>query len=212
LSIYYRMPTRNAVKEYASDSYYHIYTRGVNKRKIFMDDADYAFFLSLLKRYLSVRPVRRPKHPPYRTFSKEITLLSFCLMPNHVHFFVRQYNNADAIRDFMRAVMTSYSRYFNDKYSRLGPLFQSRYLASRVAHDSYLMHISRYIHLNPRQWQSYPYSSIKYFQGQAFAEWFSPAPTLELFGNSIQQYLLFLHDYKDYKNSLEMIDCALAHT
>ena len=205
------MPTRNAIKQYLPNSYYHVYSRGVNKRKIFLDDEDYAFFLSLLKRYLSPKPVPRPKHPPYRSFSQEIDLLTFCLMPNHVHLFVRQHENEKALQEFMSAVMTSYSRYFNQKHNRLGPLFQSRYLASRISNDSYLMHISRYIHLNPRQWREYPYSSIKYFQGRAFAEWFNPTHVVELFDNDPLKYLAFVSDYEDYKRSLELIDLDIAH-
>lgn len=46
------MPARNIVKQYDVDSYYHVYNRGVNKRKIFVDDEDYVVFLGLLKRYL----------------------------------------------------------------------------------------------------------------------------------------------------------------
>lgn len=205
------MPTRNAIKQYAPQSYYHIYTRGVNKRMVFKDNDDYAFFLSLLKRYLSPTPVRRPKHPPYRTFAAEVDLLTFCLMPNHVHLFVYQHHNLMAIRELMSAVMTSYSKYFNQKYNRVGPLFQSRYLASRITNDGYLLHISRYIHLNPKNWREYPYSSIKYFQGRAFAEWFSPSHVLDLFDGSPSKYLDFVADHEDYKNTIEAIDFDLAH-
>jgi putative transposase len=204
------MPTRNAIKDYLPESYYHIYSRGVNKRRIFLDDDDYAFFLSVLKRYLSKKPTKRLKHPPYRTFFGEIDLLTFCLMPNHVHLFVYQHDNDRAIKEFMSAVMTSYSRYFNQKYNRLGPLFQSRYLASRILNDAYLLHISRYIHLNPKQWRTYPYSSMKYFQGKAFAEWFSPTHILELFDDSPKKYLSVMADYEDYKHSLDSIDLDLA--
>jgi putative transposase len=205
------MPTRNAVKQYAAQSYYHVYSRGVNKRAIFLDDNDYAFFLSLLKRYLSPKAVPRPKHPPYRTFSGEIHLLTFCLMPNHIHLFLYQHDNPQAMRAFMSAVMTSYSKYFNQKYDRLGPLFQSRYLASRIMGDSYLLHISRYVHLNPKSWRDYPYSSIKYFQGKATAEWFNPSYVLDFFEGNRQKYLDFVADHEDYKRSLEAIDLDLAH-
>ncbi len=197
---------------YLPASYYHLYSRGVNKRKIFLDDDDYAFFLSLLKRYLSPHPVARLKHAPYRTFSKEIDLLTFCLMPNHVHLFVYQHQNEKAIREFMSAVMTSYSRYFNQKHERVGPLFQSRYLASRITSEPYLLHISRYIHLNPRSWRDYPYSSLKYFQGKASSDWFSASHVLELFGNDRRQYLRFIADHEDYKKSLDLIDVDLAHS
>lgn len=45
--------------------------------------------------------------------------------------------------------MTSYSMYFNRKYKRLGPVFQQRYRAIRIVNDEQLMHIGRYVHLNP---------------------------------------------------------------
>ena len=205
------MPTRNAIKQYAPQSYYHVYSRGVNKRKIFLDDDDYAFFLSLFKRYLSKKPASRKKHAPYRHFLGQIELLSFCLMPNHVHLFIYQADDMYAMKEFLAAVMTSYSRYFNQKYERVGPLFQSRYLASRILRDDYLQHISRYIHLNPRNWATYPYSSIKYFQGKAYAEWIDPQRVLDIFNGSTVEYMNFLKDHDDYKQSLEQIDLDLAH-
>lgn len=205
------MPTRNAIKKYAAHSYYHVYSRGVNKRKIFLDDDDYAFFLSLFKRYLSKKPTPRKKHSPYRTFYGQLELLSFCLMPNHVHLFVYVTDDGMALREFMAAVMTSYSKYFNQKYERLGPLFQSRYLASRIDRDDYLQHISRYIHLNPHGWDVYPYSSIKYFQGKAYAEWLDPQRVLDIFGGSTLDYMKFLQDHDDFKKTLEQIDLDLAH-
>lgn len=106
--------------------------------------------------------------------------------------------------------MTSYSKYFNQKYERFGPLFQSRYLASMITNDAYLMHISRYIHLNPKEWRDYPYSSIKYFQGKASAEWFSPTYILDLFDESSERYLAFVADHEGYKQSLELVDSQLA--
>ncbi len=205
------MPTRNAIKSYVPQAYYHLYTRGVNKQKIFLEESDYAFFLSLLKRYLSPKPTPRPKHPPYRTFYGELELLTFCLMPNHVHLFIFQKDNEQAIRECMAAVMTSYSRYFNQKYKRVGPLFQSRYLASRITNDAYLMHISRYIHLNPKNWREYGFSSLKYFQSKATSEWFDPTHVLEFFEGSAEKYLQFVADYEDYKRSVEAIDLDLAH-
>ncbi len=202
------MPTRNLVKVYAPDSYYHIYSRGVNKQPIFNDELDYAFFISLFKRYLARTPVTRPKHAPYKTFSGSLDLLSFCLMRNHIHLFVYQHDQY-AIKSFMAALLTSYSRYYNQKHDRVGPLFQSRYLARIISNDSYLKHISRYIHLNPTDWQSYPYSSIKYYQECAHAEWINTTPIFDLF-DTAQNYMNFLEEYDGYEISHEVIEPILA--
>ena len=69
-------------------------------------------------------------------------------MPNHIHLLVYQHQ-PQAMAQFMRSVLTSYSRYFNKRYKRSGSLFESRYKASLISDDAYLEHISRYIHLNP---------------------------------------------------------------
>ncbi len=109
----------------------------------------------------------------------------------------------------MRGIMTSYSRYFNTKYNSSGALFESRYKASRISSDSYLMHVSRYIHLNPRDWVAYPHSSIHaYFMGTP--EWLEPKRIIELF-ESLPVYADFLNDYRDFKKSITLIEDELAN-
>lgn len=188
------MPTRNVVKTYAIESYYHLYTRGVNKQPIFHDAADKEFFLSLFKRYLSVEQSDRKKHTPYKSMADKINLLAYCLMDNHVHILLYQFYDEKAISDLMRRVLTTYSMYFNKKYDRVGPLFQSRYLAKRINSDSYLYHISRYIHRNPKRWRDHEFSSLRYYTGEAQADWVRPALIMGLFDNSPQSYLDFVAD------------------
>lgn len=109
----------------------------------------------------------------------------------------------------MSAIMTSYSRYFNAKYMLTGPLFESRYKASRISSDPYLMHISRYIHSNPDDWIVYPHSSIHaYYMGAP--EWLEPKRVINLFG-SLPVYADFFNDHVDYKKSLEIIKDELAN-
>lgn len=202
------MPSRNIIKEYSSDDYYHVYSRGVAKQEVFLDEQDYETFLSLFKRYLSASPLKSPGRVSYPWFAPRLDLLAYCLMPNHVHMLVYQRDEA-AMIELMRSIMTSYSMYFNRKYKRVGPVFQSRYKASRITQDDYLDHISRYIHLNPSNWEHYPYSSIKYYSGQAQADWLKPALILELFPSS-HQYMEFVADYKGYKDMLDEIHWELA--
>lgn len=202
------MPGKNIVKEYVPQSYYHVYSRGVNKQATFLSQADYEVFLGLFKRYLSKEQPKNLSRHTYPNYSERLELLSFALMPNHIHLLVYQ-EDERAITEFMRSVMTSYSMYFNKTHKRVGPVFQSRYRASRVDQHNYLEHISRYIHLNPKEWKESPYSSVKYFQGRARAEWLKTKKIIELFGTH-DKYMEFLEDYEDHKKMLDEIKWELA--
>lgn len=204
------MPSRNIVKEYAADSYYHIYNRGVNKAPIYLDEQDYTVFLSLLKRYLDSKPTKDQYQREYQSFKKEIELLAFCLMPNHFHLLIFQNEEQLAIEKFMRCVITTYSMYFNKKYKRIGPVFQGPYKAVRIADQSYLEHISRYIHLNPIAWQTYEWSSLPYFMGAKHASWVKPKRIMDIFDGSQKTYNTFLEDYEDYKSELDLIKTIVA--
>jgi len=202
------MPGRNILKQYAADQYYHVYSRGVAKQIVFVEDSDYVYFLSILKRYLSDKPHKDSRHGLYPHYGKRLSLQAFCLMPNHIHLLIYQ-DDASAMPEFMRSLMTSYSMYFNRKYKRVGPVFQSRYRASRISTDGYLEHISRYIHLNPSNYESYKYSSLKYYLGSDRAEWLNPEKILSLFP-SVLQYEEFVRDYEGHKAMLEEISWELA--
>ena len=120
-------------KHSVKGGYYHIYNRGNGKQDIFLDDQDYAVYINRLGHY-------RIKHG--------IALVCYCLMPNHIHLLVRQDTN-NPIFKFISSIHTSYSMYFNKKYNHIGHLFQDRFKQSVVDSDEYLLHLSRYIHLNP---------------------------------------------------------------
>lgn len=157
------MPSRNTIKDYVDNCYYHIYNRGVEKRLVFVDKQDYTVFLSYLREYLlpkdSENLYKRLADPSIswkekdrilkalrlNNFFQEITLLAYCLMPNHFHFLIRQ-KSANSIDQFMQSVFTRYTMYFNRKYKRVGSLFQAVYKAVSVTSDEQLLHLTRYIH------------------------------------------------------------------
>lgn len=114
------------------NAFYHVFNRGINKNKIFLDDADYQFFL---KRLLSLKD------------KYDHSLYAFCLMPNHFHLSIQ--TRKVPISKIMSSLATSYSMYFNRKYKHFGPVFQNRYKSILVENDSYFMELSRYIYLNP---------------------------------------------------------------
>ena len=202
------MPARNTIKIDVAESYYHIYARGTNKQPIFLDEADYYYFQKLLSRYLSVRPAHNKAGMQYPHYADQIELLAFCLMGNHFHLLVYQ-KDAGIMASFMRSLMTSYSKYFNLKYNRTGSLFESRYKAARVDKQDYLQHISRYIHLNPRYWKRYPYSSLQYYQKGKEVEWLKPQKIRVLFAGFVE-YMTFLEDYGEHKKMLQEFKKELA--
>ncbi len=205
------MPQKNTIKEYVPESYYHIYTRGANKQRIFIEASDYSYFIYLFDRYLSGEKKLSKTGVIYPTYKDEVELISFCLMTNHIHMFIYQHENPESLRKLMSSLMTSYSKYFNAKYRRVGSVFESRYKAKRIDNDSYLMHVSRYIHMNPRRWMSYRQSSLKYIHNVKVPKWLNPEIITSEF-KTRQSYIVYLEDYQKHKNSLEIIKQELADT
>ena len=207
------MPGRNTVRIYAKDTYYHVYNRGVEKRKIFLDESDYATFLNLLKRYLGQEDAKDRFGRPYKDLSQAVELLAFCLMPNHIHLLIFQ-KQIGGITNLMQRLLSSHSSYFNKKYNRAGVLFQSRFKATNLDNDSYFWHISRYIHLNPTNLgidlNDYTYSSYPYYVGKFKASWIKPNKILQAHREHKSSYEEFVKDFYDYKKTLDEIKWQLA--
>lgn len=203
------MPSRNILREYAPYSYYHIYNRGVNKQAIFQESADKNHFLKILSRHLDPSNTdTKGDGTTYRKFNDEIEILCFCLMGNHFHLCVYMKEDASSLKSFMQSVLTAYTMYFNKKYKRVGPLFQGVFKASRITNEAYLIHITRYIHLNPRRYQTYFYSSLRYYIGSAPSVWLKPDRILDMFDGG--DYLAFLEDYETNKKIQDEIKEELA--
>jgi putative transposase len=202
------MPSKNTLKEYVAESHYHVYARGASKNKIFIEAADYNYFLNLFARHLSKKNVVSKMGHPYPHFRATIKLEAYCLMSNHFHLLVYQVDS-ESIQKLMRSIMTSYSRYFNLKYKHTGSLFESRYKAVRIDSDQYLEHISRYIHLNPRRWEQYRYSSLKFYRNANEPEWLHSKKVLAIFP-SREAYIQFVEDYEESRDVLAEIKYQLA--
>ena len=138
--------------------------------------------------------------------------MCFCLMPNHFHFLVKQLKE-NGISIFVSQLSNSYTRYFNVKYNRVGPLFQGAFKSVRIETEEQLIHVSRYIHLNPvvsgiaKRPEDYRWSS--------YAEYITQAPffcsieeVISLFKIS-QKYKKFVEDQIDYARTLEFIKHSL---
>jgi len=76
-----------------------------------------------------------------------VEIAAYCLMPNHYHLLV--YLKTDDLSGLMQPFTLSYTKAINKRYARVGSLFQGRFKAILVDKNEYLLHLSRYIHLNP---------------------------------------------------------------
>jgi REP element-mobilizing transposase RayT len=202
------MPSRNVLKDNVGQSFYHIYARGASKQKIFIDAADYKYFIGLFGRYLSEQPAKDGNGVSYPHFFGQADLVAYCMMRNHFHMLLYQ-KDENAMQNLMRSIMTSYCRYFNLRHNRTGSLFESRYKAVRIDDGTYLEHISRYIHLNPRFWRNYRYSSLSYFIYGNAPEWLQPKHILIMFSDG-DEYLEFVKDYADRQLELDELKHQLA--
>ena len=199
------MPSRNIVKQFSDDQYYHVYNRGVEKRKIFTDEQDYTVFIGLIKKYLTGEaPADSKNRHKFKHLGDDVSIMSYCLMANHFHLLLHQKSDA-GISQFMRKLNTGYVMYFNNRHDRVGGLFQGVYKASHISSDPYLYHVSRYIHLNPVDYITYPYSSIKYYLNPSSTpEWFNTKRVTDLFDGSSKEYISFVEDYT--MNEVEKAD------
>jgi len=132
---------------------YHIYNRGTDGRKTFIEDKNCIYFLD----YLDIS--RLLMDDESGLFVESVEVLAYALMPNHFHLLIRQ--TADGgISRFMQRLLTSYTKYFNIKYERSGVLFQGKFKAKLVDSDSYLQTLIPYIHLNPLDLYQYKWKNI----------------------------------------------------
>ena len=139
--------------EFEVGEFYHIYSRGVEKRLIFTTEADHVRFRDLLFISNSTKPFnyREVAVKSWDKIDRAQTLVdigAYCLMPNHFHLLVKE-KVEGGISRFMSKLLTAYSKYFNIKYERKGRLFESTFKAQHADDDVYLRHLFAYIHLNP---------------------------------------------------------------
>lgn len=202
------MPGKNLTRVFVSESHYHLYNRGINKARIFLDAEDYTYFERLLRRHLSSETQTDALGRQYKSLSDEVQLEAYCLMPNHFHLLVYQ-QVEHGIVDLMMSIATAYTMYFNRKYERRGPLYESTYRASLIDEDAYLEHISRYIHLNPKQYKSWPYSSYQAYLATENVDWLHPERILAMF-SSKREYRQFVNEYESAKEAIDLIKHELA--
>lgn len=144
---------------------YHVLSRGLDKRKIFLDNQDRFRFIHDLFEFNDQLPVNTTHHifkksqnnvlegrkiepRPRRARKLLVNILAFCLMPNHYHLLIAP-RATNGSSKFIQKLNAGYVRYFNEKYKRKGTLFEGRYKSIIVNDDSHFIHLPYYIHFNP---------------------------------------------------------------
>ncbi|MFH1838328.1 MAG: transposase [Candidatus Kuenenbacteria bacterium] len=150
--------------QFVDEEIYHIYNRGVEKRKIFSDDKDYFRFIHNLFEFNNEDSIFNTNY--YLTCNNKnykidfqnlkerkprkllVEILVFTLMPNHFHLILKQKKEGGIIK-FMKKLGIGYANYFNKKYKRVGGLFQGRFKALLIEKEAHFSYLPFYIHTNP---------------------------------------------------------------
>jgi len=167
--------------------YYHICSKSIAGYVIFNHDYEYLRMLALIRYYqikdvpmrfshftenIDIKDFNREFIPFCERKEMSVNILAFCLMPTHVHLVLQQIV-AEGISHFMSNILNGYTRYFNIKHKRKGPLWEGRFKSILVKTNNQLLHLSRYVHLNPASAgivdkpEKWPYSSYQQYTGMS---------------------------------------------
>lgn len=197
------MPSIYYQRNFQPNCFYHVYNRGAHKQNIFLTKQDYSTYISILRYYLDyptgqpISYLNRFKVPNLDILPqhKPVEIICYCLMPNHFHLLLRQTDYANLktnISNFMRRTSITYALYFQNTHSHSGAIFQGKYKNILIDSDPYLLHLNRYIHLNPldlpsiKSPQNYPYSSYQQYLHPQKKTWINSSPILKFFQHSTQ--------------------------
>ncbi|MEW5871789.1 MAG: transposase [Chloroflexota bacterium] len=166
--------------DYDPGQFYHIYNRGAHGVSIFREQDNYLYVLRKVKRY---------------AVDFSLSVIAYCLMPNHYHFLVRQ--EADHGAGLLpQRVFNSYSKAYNLRYQHSGTLFQGPYQAIHITQESHLLHLCRYIHANPVKdglvsgLEDWPYSN--------YLEWIGARPGVLVDREFVQAHFPEPCSYADF--------------
>lgn len=204
------------------DEIYHVFNRGVARLPIYSHKSNFSRFLELIDYYrfdktptsfsnLKKLPVdERSRILQYIRNENQphVEILTFCLMDNHYHFILKQ-KTQNGIVKFISNLQNSYAKYFNTKSERSGPLFQPMFKAVRIVTDEQLLHVSRYIHLNPstgylvkiNDLENYPWSSLQDYLGNIEHHFVDITLINGLIGNK-KKYREFIYNQAEYQRKL----------
>jgi putative transposase len=211
----------------ANDHYYHIYSRSIAKYVVFNDGREFSRMIELIDlcrfkefnyKFSRFKKLQLSTQLEIALLIKEtgtplVEIVAYCIMPTHIHFLLKQAAE-DGVTKFMSKVLNSYSKSFNTSHARSGPLWSSGFKNIMVRSDEQLLHLTRYIHLNPtsaglvNKPEDWIYSSYReYIDGDKFKNHICQNDGL--FDISAKKYRQFVNDRKAYQRDLASIKSLL---
>jgi len=195
---------------------FHICNKSIANYHIFRNEKSISRFLLTINYYNDVKPkeclskaIRKPLTLP-NIMSPEtnqlFTLLAYCIMPDHYHLLVKIMRDHSFPR-YMNTIEGSYSHYYNKLNNRKGPLWQSRFRSSEIKNNNTLLHVHRYIHLNPTtagyvpKPEDWKWSSYDYYISEPNA--FKTHKEISI--SSQKTYKRFVEDQIDYQKTIKGI-------
>lgn len=205
----------------ANGEIYHVLSRTIAQYKVFRSAYNCARFLDTIKFYQYKHPgvrfsylstlsrVRREELINSHKDDPLVQIIAYCIMPTHIHFMLKQLRD-NGISIFMKHSLDSFTRYYNLKNKRKGPLWESRFKNILVESDEQLLHLTRYIHLNPvsagliDDAEEWSYSSYNEYLDRVL-----PRDRIcvwnDLIDMSPKQYRQFVNDRKAYQREISII-------
>ncbi|MFH1283489.1 MAG: transposase [bacterium] len=206
---------------------YHVFTRSIAEYNIFRSDNDFQRFINTINYYSAEIPPckfsgylrlfdksRSEIMATITNSAKIVKILSFCIMPTHLHLVLEQLKE-NGISKFVNTVLISYSKYFNTKYERKGPLWEGRFKNVLVETNEQLLHLTRYVHLNPvtasiiKKPEDWKYSSFKEYTQDECAYRNKICSFSHYLDIKPEEYRQFVHERIDYQKELQMIKHCL---
>jgi putative transposase len=195
---------------FQNENFYHVFNRGLDRRITFSSAREYKRAQELLEyyqynkipirysRYLQLKQsIRQQYLESMRQSGKKISIVAYCLMPNHFHLLLKQCQE-DGISMFVGNFMNAYTKYYNTRYERTGPLFQGVFKAVFVESEDQLAHVARYIHLNPVAASIINPAQLETYQWFSHQAYLNSKPDQYIDKNSIKLMQSLVPDYKTF--------------
>jgi len=166
---------------------YHVISRTISEERAFQSPRDRNKFLEYFARYVELYGFR---------------VHAFCLMPNHFHLLVES-KGSPALSHLLHRLLTAFTVYYNRRHGRKGHLFQGRFKSLVVDKSTYLLALSRYIHLNPvraglsQHPETYRGSSCSYYCQGGEPDWLDTKEILLWFKGNRKSYGRFVMEGLD---------------
>lgn len=203
---------------------YHILNRSIAEYKIFNSKEDYLRMEQVMKYYqikldhkysyfITLNGVVKDGFNNYfEEVAKDeenfVQIIAYCLMPTHLHLILKQLED-NGISKYMGDILNSYTRYFNNRHKRKGPLWEEKFKNVLVESDEQLLHLTRYIHLNPttaflvKKPEDWDYSSYKEYLGKLIK--FKMCDYANILDINPSLYRKFINDRISYQRELAKI-------